>query len=111
VNIFKNIILLVIACNICSTTFAQEEGALPNFYSEPGIGGNGKRQSLSTAPNESIDPFSGALSLVHTDLVLPGNGGLDIVVQRSYSPNNAYFTLPMVLVGACILDACVYIVI
>jgi len=43
----------------------------------------------STAPpqgsvQESVDPYSGYLSLVHTDLHLPGNGGLDLNIVRSY---------------------------
>ena len=77
----------------CSPLFAQAQEILPDFYSEPGAGGN-KRQGASSAPNEVIDPFSGSLSIVHTDLVLPGNGGLDITVQRSYSSNNVYFRAP-----------------
>ena len=36
---------------------------------------------------ESIDPFSGTLHLTMVDVVLPGNAGLDIVIQRSYSSN------------------------
>ena len=30
-----------------------------------------------------IDPLTASLKVVHTDLVLPGNGGMDIVVNRS----------------------------
>lgn len=35
--------------------------------------------------SERVDPFSGAVHLNMVDLVLPGNGGLDIVVQRYYN--------------------------
>lgn len=35
--------------------------------------------------SERIDPFSGTLHLNMVDLVLPGNGGLDIVIQHYYS--------------------------
>jgi len=35
--------------------------------------------------SERIDPFSGTLHLNTVDVVLPGNAGLDIVVQRYYS--------------------------
>jgi YD repeat-containing protein len=49
-------------------------------------------------PEEAVDPFSGTLSIVATDLVLPGNAGLDVRVQRVYSSaiypgyNNDNFT-------------------
>ena len=32
-----------------------------------------------------MDPFSGTLSIVETDLVLPGNAGFDLRIQRFYS--------------------------
>src|SRR5207244_711501 len=34
---------------------------------------------------ESIDPFTGALTIVATDLTIPSNGGLDIVVKRIFN--------------------------
>lgn len=37
------------------------------------------------APLERIDPFSGNLSIVQTDIELPGNGGLDLKIMRFYS--------------------------
>jgi len=37
--------------------------------------------------SERIDPFSGTLHLNTVDVVLPGNAGLDIVIQRYYSSN------------------------
>src|SRR5437764_14507229 len=33
---------------------------------------------------ETIDPFTGALKIVVTDLVIPGNGGLALKVVRNY---------------------------
>jgi YD repeat-containing protein len=51
---------------------------------KPGSATSGR--SLDSAmPNEAVDPFSGTLSIVETDLVLPGNAGLDVRVQRVYS--------------------------
>jgi RHS repeat-associated protein len=35
--------------------------------------------------SDRVDPFSGTVQINMVDLVLPGNGGLDIVVQRYYS--------------------------
>ena len=34
---------------------------------------------------EDVDPFSGYLTLSNTDLVLPGNGGLDVKIIRTYN--------------------------
>jgi YD repeat-containing protein len=34
---------------------------------------------------EYVDPFSGYLTLVHTDIFLPGNGGLDLRIMRTYN--------------------------
>lgn len=34
---------------------------------------------------ENVAPFTGNLSLVQTDLILPGNGGMDLKVQRVYN--------------------------
>lgn len=62
---------------------------MPDFFSETSSP-NADRGATSLAPNEIIDTFSGSLSINHTDLVIPGNGGMDIRIQRSYSPNNVY---------------------
>ncbi|MEJ2417087.1 MAG: hypothetical protein P8Y45_09165 [Exilibacterium sp.] len=43
------------------------------------------RSVVSDTGTEVIDPFSGLLKLNYQDLVVPGNGGLDIVVQRYYN--------------------------
>ncbi len=58
-------------------------GHIPDFYQEPGV--NPKRQySVDLQGVENIDPFTGILRLSYDDLVIPGNGGLDIVVKRTY---------------------------
>jgi hypothetical protein len=44
------------------------------FYSE----GNPFESPLHNTVKEHVDPFSGNLTLVHTDMHLPGNGGLDL---------------------------------
>jgi len=43
------------------------------------------RAFFSEMPGETIDPFTGTLQLVKQDLVLPGKGGLDLRIVRSYS--------------------------
>lgn len=48
-------------------------------------GADGTHSTFSPLPNEHIDPASGALTLVATDLVLPGNAGFDLRVTRVYN--------------------------
>ena len=57
---------------------------VPNFYSEPGL--NPYRDYFGQQANELVDPFTGQLKLNNVDLFLPGNGGMDIKVQRTYVP-------------------------
>jgi len=59
---------------------------IPSFYQE--AGGAQNRSDVSQHPNERIDPFTGKLQWHFVDLYIPGNGGLDIKVQRSYSSLN-----------------------
>jgi hypothetical protein len=59
---------------------------IPSYYQEPGISRN--RDYVNQHANEHIDPFTGKLQFHFTDLFIPGNGGLDIAVQRSYSSLN-----------------------
>jgi Domain of unknown function (DUF6531) len=42
-------------------------------------------QAVFQQVQEDVQPFTGNLNLVHTDLVLPGNGGFDLKVQRVYN--------------------------
>jgi YD repeat-containing protein len=68
---------LVVAVLACDVAHAQSPF-------KPGSAKSGR--SLDSAmPNEAVDPFSGTLSIVETDLVLPGNAGLDVRVQRVYT--------------------------
>ncbi len=46
------------------------------------------RETFSSMPNEDIDPFTGGLTLTHIDARLPGNGGLDLVIQRVFNSKN-----------------------
>ncbi|HEY3884697.1 MAG TPA: DUF6531 domain-containing protein, partial [Vicinamibacterales bacterium] len=43
----------------------------------------------SALPNEQVDPASGTLTVIATDLVLPGNAGFNLSIQRVY--NSAIF--------------------
>ncbi|MBM4128747.1 MAG: RHS repeat protein, partial [Nitrospira sp.] len=41
-------------------------------------------------PDEYVDPFTGGLILNHVDFRLPGNGGLDLVIQRTFNSKNVW---------------------
>lgn len=43
---------------------------------------------------EHVDPITGSLILTFSDLVLPGNGGRDLVFQRSYNSKGAFGGAP-----------------
>jgi YD repeat-containing protein len=47
------------------------------------------RAAIGSVPGEAIDPRTGTLSLTATDLVIPGNGGMDLVISRTR--RNTYF--------------------
>ena len=44
-----------------------------------------KRDTFAQLPYEHIDPMTGNLILTFTDLVLPGNAGFDLKIQRTYN--------------------------
>jgi YD repeat-containing protein len=69
--------VLGIVAAVPSLTFAQ--GALGASGFSPA------RTMHSIAPFEHVDPFSGNLILSFTDLALPGNAGLDLVINRVYN--------------------------
>lgn len=64
----------------------EEAEAIPDFYQESGL--NPGRGYTNDHAREHIDPFTGSLQLQFVDLVLPGNGGFDLKVHRSYSSNS-----------------------
>lgn len=86
----NNVKYFLLAYAILTTCVVSTANAmLPNFYSEA-MSPNKDRAATSLAPNEIIDTFSGGLGIVHTDLVVPGDGGMDIRIQRAYSSNSVY---------------------
>ncbi len=56
--------------------------AIPDVYQPPGFGD--MRSYHSGEANEYIDPYSGQLKRTYVDLRVPGNGGMDIVINRTY---------------------------
>ncbi|MEQ1591030.1 MAG: RHS repeat-associated core domain-containing protein [Thiobacillaceae bacterium] len=59
--------------------------ATPVYY-EPGI--NPYREQISQDDIESVDSYTGILKVRNSDLLLPGNGGLDIKILRAYDSAN-----------------------
>jgi hypothetical protein len=76
----------IASLGICSTFADGVDEPIPSFYQEPGLSEN--RDTVAQHPNERIDPFTGKLQWHFVDVFIPGNGGLDIKVQRSYSSLN-----------------------
>jgi YD repeat-containing protein len=84
---------LAAACTVC---VAQE--VIPDFYKGPGLQPN--RSYVNQSFNEHIDPFNGSLGLHYTDVRIPGNGGFDITVSRSYNSNSVSETSPVSYFGS-----------
>ncbi len=55
----------------------------PNQHNGPGLSSG--RDYLNQHSSEYIDPFNGNLQLHDIDVFIPGNGGFDLKVQRSYN--------------------------
>lgn len=82
--------LLVVLCGLSRIAWADGTAEpIPSFYEEPGI--SRTRDYTDQHANEHIDPFTGKLQWHFVDLFIPGNGGLDLKVQRSYNSLNELF--------------------
>jgi YD repeat-containing protein len=66
-----------------AASWIQAQEVIPDFYKGPGIDPN--RSYVNQSFAEHIDPFTGSLQLHYVDIHLPGNGGFDLSVVRSYS--------------------------
>jgi YD repeat-containing protein len=87
VNKYMKLLTLVAASVLTNGSLAETTGEpIPSFYQEPGV--SRTREYTNQHPQERIDPFTGKLQWHAVDLFVPGNGGLDIKVQRSYSSRN-----------------------
>lgn len=71
---------------------------MPGYYQE--AGGNAGRERQSNHLAEHIDPFSGKVQLQHVDMVLPGEGGFDIVIKRAYASLDNRWPEPDAVGGA-----------
>ena len=73
------IVISVLSCVWLSAPLHASD----ELYDAPGL--NPYRETLSSIPNEHIDPFTGGVILSFEDFRLPGNGGLDLVIQRTFN--------------------------
>src|ERR1700738_153981 len=79
---------LAVVCVLVVCTHARTaSGQAPSPFSHQGL--NPLYLTDSALPNEQVDPASGTLTVVATDLVVPGNAGFSLAVQRVY--NSAVF--------------------
>ncbi len=79
-------VLVVVALGVTArpaSAQAPDLEPIPTFYQEPGVSRN--RDYVNQHFSEHIDPFSGKLQLHYTDLFIPGPGGFDLRIGRSYS--------------------------
>ncbi|MDB5801460.1 MAG: repeat protein [Rhodocyclales bacterium] len=74
-------VLLFLACESFAA-LGQAEHQF-DYYKEAGQ--YPTRDYLNQSFSEQIDPFSGRLQVHTTDLRIPGNGGFEIAIQRSYT--------------------------
>lgn len=88
-RLIKSAMLLGCATFFCmSGAFAQGSNdtslpSIPDFFQQKGLPRAQGVEAQST--NELINTFTGKLQYHFTDLLLPGNGGMDLAIRRSYN--------------------------
>ena len=66
--------------------------SIPDYFQQKGLPTVQGAEAQSA--NEVINTFSGTLQYYFTDLRIPGNGGMDLVIQRAYSSIDDPLTTP-----------------
>lgn len=86
-RISSRLLCLALICMSAAlqTPPAVAQEPLPDFYKEPGLYPH--RDYVNQHWTEHIDPFTGSLQLHSTDLFIPGDGGFDLKIVRSYNSN------------------------
>ena len=77
--LFMNVVLAVDPVDI-GARVKEAQGALNVESFDAG-------KAVGTDFSDSINPYTGALSITLTDVVVPGRNGMDIILTRSYSSN------------------------
>ncbi len=81
------VVALFLSCANGAVVAQDYNANFPQSNEDPGD--HPSRELDSAVGQETIDPFTGALKLVVTDLVVPSNGGLDLKVVRTYQSFSA----------------------
>ncbi|HEX3036340.1 MAG TPA: RHS repeat-associated core domain-containing protein [Thermodesulfobacteriota bacterium] len=82
--IFRNLLRLIILLLVLILVgLSNVLAAVGQDYNEMGFSSN--RTYIKYSEQEYVNPFSGNLILSNTDILLPGNGGLDLRIQRTYN--------------------------
>lgn len=87
-RLMKSAMLLGCASFCMSGVFAQGSNdtslpSIPDFFQQKGLP---RAQGVEAqSANELINTFTGKLQYHFTDLLLPGNGGMDLAIRRSYN--------------------------
>src|SRR5438552_4774023 len=86
IKFLLTLVALVILAGVAPQALAQSSNDDP-FYGQKGTAQiiEERRIAPFQQVQESVDPFTGNLNLLHTDVFLPGNGGQDLRIQRSYN--------------------------
>src|SRR5437868_5657317 len=87
-----------VAAVLCLPFVSIAQEVIPDFYKGPGLDPN--RSYVNQNFNEHIDPFNGLLQLHYVDINVPGNGGFDIQVNRSYNSAAVNETNPNAFFGS-----------
>ncbi len=87
-------VLVVCFLSLVFPSLLFADSTIENGYDFTGT--LGQREMLSSTPEERIDPLTGAVSYSYVDAKLPGNGGLDLVIQRTFNSKDMCYawTLP-----------------
>jgi len=80
----------IVAVALCVAAPAASDEDVSQTFNAKGF--QPYRELMSELPFEHIDPMTGNVMLTFTDLMLPGNGGFDLKVQRTFN-SKIYATL------------------
>jgi YD repeat-containing protein len=85
-TLLKYLPWLVMLCGLGGNALGQGAAPadpVPSYYQESGI--SRTREYINQHDAEHIDPFTGKLQYHFVDLFIPGNGGMDLKLTRSYN--------------------------
>ena len=81
----RRLLFLFLATSLIFPVVASAEDPYQEeaIYAAPGF--NPQRPYFNQTAREHVDPYTGNVLLTYTDIYLPGDGGLDLKVQRTYN--------------------------